>query len=380
MNQVAQHDAHATRGHGPPLVQIRGLSKSYGGIPALQGVDLDVVPGEVHGLVGANGAGKSTLIRVLAGATQPDTGEIRVDGQVVSLGSPQESTRLGLSFIHQELNLVPKFNALQNITLGLPKPSRGGLIDWRAVRAQVDRVVHTLGLSAPLSTPVKQLSVVDQWLVSIARALVRDARLIAMDEPTASLSAGESERLFKIVRDLSAAGIAVLYVSHRLDEVLALCGQITVFKDGRRTLDVPRSSLDKPALIQAIVGADVEGTVGVSGRARLGPPVLEVRRLARPPAVQDVSLTLHAGEVVGLAGLVGAGRSEVARLLFGADRATGGEMTLSGQAYRPRSPADAVRRGVALVPEERRSEGLLLDKSVAFNINLADLAPLRSGG
>ena len=370
----------AARGAASPFVQVRGLKKAFGGVQALKGVDLDAFSGEVHGLVGANGAGKSTLIRLLAGLGQPDAGSIAVGGKTVEIGDPQEASRLGLSFIHQELNLVTKFSALQNIALGLPKPSRLGLIDWATVRRQVDVVAARLGIHFSLNTPVEDLSVVEQWMVSIARALMRDARLIAMDEPTASLSAEESETLFRIVRELASDGIAILYVSHRLDEILDLCQRITVFKDGERTLVTDRRSLDKPALVRAIVGSELAPPEVRSGREAAGPVALEARHLRRLPAVRDVSLTLHSGEVLGLAGLVGAGRSEVARLLFGADQLQGGEMLLANRPYHPRAPYDAVRNGIALVPEERRSEGLLLDKSVAFNINLSHLSPLRSRG
>lgn len=363
-----------------PFLHVSGLSKSYGGVQALRDIDLDIYPGEVHGLVGANGAGKSTLIRLLAGAGRPDAGVVQVAGVTVEITSPQEATRLGLAFIHQELNLVPKFSALQNMTLGLPKAARAGLIDWRSVRARVSEVAVRLGMDFPLNTAVERLTVVEKWLVSIARALVRNARLIAMDEPTASLSAGESERLFTIVRELSAAGIAVLYVSHRLDEILELCSHITVFKDGQRSLDTPRAALDKPGLVRAIVGAEVTAAEDAGESVATGPVVLEAQELWRLPAVRGVSLTLRAGEVVGLSGLVGAGRTELARLLFGADRLSSGQMTLAGRPYQPRGPYDAVRSGIALVPEERRSEGLLLDKSVDFNLNLAHLAPLRLGG
>lgn len=378
---AAAHSAAAVPPAAPPLVRVQGLRKSFGGVQALKGVDLDIRPGEVHGLVGANGAGKSTLIRLLAGVDVPDDGLLEVDGHPTAIPNPQRATALGLSFIHQELNLVPHFSAIENMTLGLPKPTRAGLIDWPKVHAEVADVVERLGIDFPLDTPISALSVAEQWMLSIGRALVRRARLIAMDEPTASLSAEESERLFKVIRDLAADGIAILYVSHRLDEILHLCDVVTVFKDGERVLYLERSAMTRGALVRGIVGGELAESNGVpAGGHAAGDVVLEVDRLRRAPKVKDVSLRLRAGEVLGLAGLVGAGRTELARLIFGVDAPEGGRMALDGRPYHPSAPFDAVERGVVLVPEERRSSGLVLDESVRFNLNLPNLRPVRAVG
>jgi ribose transport system ATP-binding protein len=359
-----------------PFVRTRGIVKSYGGVRALHGIDLDIYPGEVHGLVGANGAGKSTFIKLLAGVEIPDAGTIELDARPVVILNPEQSTRLGLSFIHQELNLVPQFNALQNLTLGLPKPKRAGLIHWPAVRANVSGLIKRLGINFSLEVPVSELSVAEQWMVSIGRALIRQARLIAMDEPTASLSPNECERLFKIIRELASDGMAILYVSHRLDEILDLCGTITVFKDGERVLQ--QTGITKNDLIHAIVGTEGVAVPPKKSAGRLDKRViLQLKELRRAPRVRDVSLSLHAGEVVGLAGLVGAGRTELANLIFGADAPDHGTMLLDGSAYRPRNPHDATSHGVVLVPEERRSQGLILDRSISFNINLPFLKPAR---
>jgi ribose transport system ATP-binding protein len=360
-----------------PFVRTRGIAKSYGGVRALHGVDLDIYPGEVHGLVGANGAGKSTFIKLLAGVEIPDAGTIELDARPVEILNPAQSTRLGLSFIHQELNLVPQFNALQNLTLGLPKPKRAGLIHWPAVRSNVSGLIKRLGINFSLEVPVSELSVAEQWMVSIGHALIRQARLIAMDEPTASLSSSESERLFKIIRELASDGIAILYVSHRLDEILNLCSTITVFKDGEKVLQRVRG-MTKNDLIHAIVGAEAVAVPPKKSAGRLGERIiLQLKELRRAPRVRDVSLSLYAGEVVGLAGLVGAGRTELANLIFGADALDHGTMLLDGSVYRPRSPHEATTNGVVLVPEERRSQGLILDRSISFNINLPFLKPAR---
>ncbi|MFZ5854877.1 MAG: sugar ABC transporter ATP-binding protein [Chloroflexota bacterium] len=360
-----------------PFLQVRGLAKHFGGVQALKGVDLDIAAGEVHGLVGANGAGKSTLIRLLAGLYQPDAGSIMVDGKPVTIVDPEHASEIGLNFIHQDLNLVPKFNAIENMTLGLPKASRFGLITWGPVRRQVEEVARRLGVDFPLDIPVETLSVANQWLISIGRALVRRARLIAMDEPTASLSAEEAGRLFQIIRELSSDGIAILYVSHRLDEIMDLCDRVTVFKDGVRVLRTDRAAMTKGGLVRAIVGCDVAAASSAGAPDHGGPVVLETRHLGRGIIVRDVSLQLHAGEVLGLAGLVGAGRSELVRLIFGADRADTGTILLDGAPWRPAGPHDAFARGIGFIPEERRSQGLVLQKDVSFNINLADLRPLR---
>jgi len=381
---VPVHDGRAPRpeprepSHGRPLVRVRGIAKSFGGVAALKGVDLEVRRGQVHGLVGANGAGKSTLIKLLAGVETADSGTIEVDGDVVDIHDPQSSSALGLSFIHQELNLVPHFSALENMTLGLSKPSRFGLVDWARVRAEVADVVRRLGIDFSLDTPTSELSTAEQWMLSIGRALIRRARLIAMDEPTASLSAEESERLFRVVRELASDGIAILYVSHRLDEILELCDVVTVFKDGARVLYEERHEMTRDSLVRGIVGGELADAYDATApEHRTGDVVLRTRDLRRPPRVRGVSFDVHAGEVLGLAGLVGAGRTELARLLFGVDMPTSGSMTLNGRPYRPAAPYDAVDQGVAFVPEERRSAGLVLDKSVRFNLNLTDLPPLR---
>ena len=357
----------------PPLLAAKDIVKSFGGAQALKGVSLDIHPGEVHGLVGANGAGKSTLIKILAGLVDRDSGVIEVDGKPVSIETPHQSTALGMNFIHQELSFVPGMTVLQNIMLGIPKRSRLGMVDWRAIAREVAPIAQRVGVTAPLSANVKGLSTAENWLINITRALVRKARLIVMDEPTASLSESESERLFAIVRDLSASGVSVLYVSHRLGEILSLCDRVTVFRDGRSTKLFEKSELTRQALVEAIVGG-TPAAEQPSQRSLEGlKTVLEVRGLTRSPKVENVSFDLHEGEVLGLGGLVGAGRTELARLIYGADRPDAGGMTLDGRRFAPSSPNAAVKAGLGLVPEERRTEALILTKSIAFNLSLANL-------
>ncbi len=366
-----------TTSPGAPLVRISGLSKAFGGVHALRGVSFEIRPGVVHGLVGANGAGKSTLIRCLAGIGLPDAGVIEVDGTAVSINSPDAATRLGLAFIHQEMSLIPGWDVLRNMALGVAPRTRAGVIDWRPSRERATEVARRLGMRFGLGTNVDDLGTADQWLVLIGRALMRDARLVAMDEPTASLSVEEATRLHTLVRELAAAGTAIIFVSHRLDEVSDLCRDITVFKDGQVAKRVVGEPTSKADLVRAIVGRDLEVPEHGQEQAQQGRSVLEVREVGDGRVVRDVSLTVHEGEVLGLGGLVGAGRTELARIIYGAARATAGEVLLDGRRTTFRSPADAVRAGIGLVPEERRSEGLFLDRTIDFNINVADLDSLR---
>jgi ribose transport system ATP-binding protein len=370
MNDLAPR---AETPQSPPFVSVRSISKSYGGAQALRGASLSVFPGQVHGLVGANGAGKSTLIRILAGLTKPDDGDILVEGERVVADSPHAANKLGMSFIHQELAFVPGMTVLENIMLGMPKKTRFGVVDWRAIAKDVAPIAARVGVRAPLHANAKGLSTAENWLIAIARALVLKARLIVMDEPTAALSAAEAERLFNIISDLQRSGVAVLYVSHRLDEILELCQGVTVFRDGRSVAELGGPALTRPAMVDAIVGGAVDAPVIRTNLRSLSERAFSVRDLARAPKVKSVSFDLRKGEVLGLGGLVGAGRTELARLLFGVERPQDGSMTLEGKPYAPRSPADAVKSGVGFVPEERRVEGLILSKSLAFNVSLANL-------
>lgn len=360
------------------LVEVEAISKVFGGAHALTDVSLSFRPGVVHGLIGANGAGKSTLIKVLAGIEQPDSGRIRVDGSLVEIFEPEKATRLGLAFIHQEMSLIPGWNVLRNMMLGQKPPTRFGVIDWRPARARAKAVATRLGMRFGVGTNVDDLSTADQWLVLIGRALMQDARMIAMDEPTASLSAVEAGRVHRIIRELAASGTAVIFVSHRLDEVSELCDDITVLKDGAVTYRAAGSRVSKEQLVSAIVGRDLVIPEHGHDVHPHGKPVLEVRAVSDLRLLRDISITVHEGEVLGLAGLVGAGRTELARIIYGAAKRSGGDILLDGRPVLFSHPAEAVRAGVGLVPEERRSEGLFLDRSIDFNINIASLGSLRT--
>lgn len=359
-----------------PVIRFRDISKTFGGAHALKDVSFDIRPGVVHGLVGANGAGKSTLIRCLAGINQPDSGTMEIDGNEVVISDSLSATALGLAFIHQEMSLIPGWDVLHNLTISSPMSTRLGLIDWRPMKRRAAEVAAKVGFTFPLSTPVDSLSTADKWLVLIARALMSDARVIAMDEPTASLSSREAERLHSIIRGLVANGTAVIFVSHRLDEVSALCTDVTVFRDGQVTRRAVGETLSKSDLINAIVGKDLDIPEHGQVAAQHGKRLLHLQNVGDGAMVHDVSLSVHEGEVLGIGGLVGAGRSELVKGIYGATRFTSGTATFLDTEIAFTHPAQAVAAGIGLVPEERRSEGLFLGETIDFNINIARLDSL----
>jgi ABC-type sugar transport system ATPase subunit len=332
----------------------------------------------VHALVGENGAGKSTLLKVVAGAERPDAGVIAVDGRPVHFATPRDALRAGVTVIYQELSLVPALSADANIFLGM-EPGRHGLLDRRTATRRAAAALRTLGAEFDPGTPVRDLSVAEQQLVELARALARDARLIALDEPTAALSHVETERLFVQVRELCERGIGVVFVSHRLEEVRRIAEEITVLRDGRRVFSGPARDVDDAGLIRHMVGRDVE-YARIPATVPAGAALLEVRGLTRRRAFTDVSVTLRRGEIVGLAGLVGAGRTEVARCVAGVDRCDAGTMRIAGARYAPASPREAIGRGVVYLPEDRKTQGLVLGLSVRENVTLPTLARFSSWG
>lgn len=358
-------------------ISVKSMTKTFAGVKALDNVSIDVVGGRVHGLIGANGAGKSTLIKILAGVYQADTGEIMVNGKPVSITNPIDAANLGLSFIHQELNLVEYFNVMQNMLLGIKKETRFGLIDWKKSSKKIEEVLKLVNFTKPLTTKVSELSTADQWLIAIAKALFMDVKFIAMDEPTAALSESEVDNLFSIIRGLTKRGIGVIYVSHRLDEVINLCDEITVFKDGKKILYDLTKNLTKADLITAIAGHKVESLQLIDYKFNNADTVLKVNHLQDHNKVKDVSFELKKGEVLGITGLVGAGRTETVLAIYGANKIKSGHIELWGKPYAPKSPYDAVNKGIVIIPENRREEGLITNETVNFNLNLPTLSILR---
>ncbi|WP_455356444.1 sugar ABC transporter ATP-binding protein [Streptomyces sp. SYSU K217416] len=353
-------------------LEMTDISKRFGGLQAVDRVTISLQGGEVLALCGANGAGKSTLVRILAGVEHADSGQIALDGVPVVIDRPQTAAHHGLSFVHQELNLVPKFTGLQNMAMGADRQSRLGLVATKRLRRLATEVQERLGYRIPLDVPVDRLSVSDRWMVSLGRCLMRSAKFVALDEPTASFTDGEAEKLYKVIKELTASGVGILYISHRLEEVLEVADRVTVLRNGSVVGSYETAELTVSSLTKSIVGHEVEALTHRPGDASTGAPIrLSVRGLRRPPNVVGASFDLRRGEIVGVAGLVGSGRTELARLLIGADQAAGGEITLDGKPYAPRGPHDAIRAGVVLVPEERRSQALLLSESIERNLDVA---------
>ncbi|MDP9370304.1 MAG: sugar ABC transporter ATP-binding protein, partial [Chloroflexota bacterium] len=356
-----------------PVVELVGVTKGFGAVQALRGVDLALYPGEVHALVGENGAGKSTLVKMLAGVHRPDSGVLRVGGEETVFHGPLDARNQGVAVIHQHPTLFPDLDVAENVFMGRQPRDRAGRVDWRAMYREVERLLGTLGVRIGVRTPVKALSVADQQLVEIAKALSLNARVLVMDEPTASLSAREVDRLFAIVRQLRAQGVAILFVSHRMEEIFALSDRITVFRDGTHVITAPAAELTTEATIRHMVGRKLEALFPKE-EAEIGGVVLEVRGLTRTGVFRDVGFRLRRGEILGFYGLVGAGRTEVARVLFGADRADAGEIRLDGRAALIDSPLTALRCGIGYVPEDRHGQGLVLDFPISANVTLPILA------
>ena len=362
-------------GAGEVLLTMENIVKTFPGVRALDGVDLEVQAGEVHCLLGQNGAGKSTLIKVLSGAHQPDGGLITWRGKPARLSSPDAALRLGVATMYQELDLVNGVSVAENIFLG-HEPSVLGFTNRRLTRRKTAELMRRLGHpEIPPSREVGLLSAAGQQLVSMARALVHDARLIVMDEPTAALAADEVDNLFRIVEELTAEGVAVVYISHRLDEIRRIGDRVTVLKDGRTVASGLPADTPTSELVNLMSGRMVETVfprrdVSTADEAV---EVLRVEGLTRAGEFDNVSFTVNAGEIVGIAGLVGAGRSEVVETVFGARKADAGTVVVNGRRLRSGSVPAAVRAGVGLAPEERKSQALLLDRSVADNVTLASL-------
>lgn len=368
-----------------PLLDMQDIDIAFGGVAALKHARLTVAAGEVHALIGQNGAGKSTLIKILTGAYRKSAGTVRFDGREVDFRTPKEAREAGISTIYQEINLVPFRSVAENIFLGR-EPRRFGLIDWKSVQRRASELLESFGLHIDVRKPVLDYSTAIQQMVALARAVSSDAKMVIMDESTSSLDEREVELLFSVVRRLRDDGRAVIFVSHRLDELYALCDRVTVMRDGQTVAESTMHEMDKLKLVTTMLGRTLaavvheDSAVKEANLAKRGPVALAAQGLAAGAKVTDVSLDVHAGEAVGLAGLLGSGRTETMRLLFGADRPAKGTLAVNGESAAFKSPKDAIARGVAYLTEDRKAEGIVPELSVRDNLTLVCLPALTKRG
>jgi len=363
-----------------PALEMRHIQKQYPGVRALDDVSLTVGAGEVHALLGENGAGKSTLMKILAGAQSRDGGEILLNGQLTVIDSPQRAMALGISIIYQEFNLVPYLSAGENIYLGRePRAAIPGFVDFRALYRQAQEVLDKLGLRIDARIPVSRLSIAQQQMVEIAKATTRSSRIIVMDEPSATLTDHELSALFALIRQLRSEGVSVIYISHRLEEVFEVCDRATIMRDGKWIATRNVADIDREEIIRLMVGRELKDAIPKT-TAAMGPPALKVTNLRRKGVLHDISFEVRQGEVLGIAGLVGAGRTETVRAIFGADPLDSGTIEVHGVPVTIRSPQDAIKHGIGLVTEDRKQQGLVLGMTVRENTTLAHLDALSSFG
>ncbi|MFV8380463.1 sugar ABC transporter ATP-binding protein [Corynebacterium hindlerae] len=353
-----------------PIMRLENISKSFGPVTVINGVSLDVRPGQVQALLGENGAGKSTLIKMMAGVYQPDSGRIIVDDKEVHLPTTKSAENLGIATIHQELNLVPTMSVAENILLGRT-PSRFGLVNFKHLRAEAEAALRMIGLDVDLDTPVGDLGIARQQLVEIAKALSMNARILILDEPTAALTGKEVDQLFAVVDQLRDKGVAMVFISHHLDELARIADTISVLRDGNFVAEVPADTPENE-LVRLMVGRDIDDQYPHEPQEP-GAPLLHVSGLSSEGKFSDVSFTVHAGEVVGVAGLVGAGRTEVVRAIAGADKVDSGSVLIDGRPLKLGDVATAINTGIGHVPEDRKGQGLVLDATVGENLGLATL-------
>lgn len=362
-----------------PLLMMKGITKSFPGVKALQDVKLSLLAGEVHFLLGENGAGKSTLMKVLSGVYSKDAGEIWINDELVEINSPRKASAHGIGIIHQEMNLVPELTVWENIYLGRELTNVFGFVNAERMKEQTTLLLTKLGSDIDPTDAVSSLSIGEQQMVEIAKALSYETKILIMDEPTAALTERETEKLFKIIKQLISSGVGIVYISHRMEELFALSNRVTVLRDGTYVGTVETKDTTFKELIKMMVGRDIT-TRFPKQIAQLGPEVLRVEGLSQPGEIEDISLSVRAGEIVGIAGLMGSGRTEVGRAIFGADPIAKGDIFLDGEKCLINSPADAIRAGIGFITEDRKFQGLVLGMSVGENISLASLAQFCANG
>lgn len=354
------------------IIAMKQVSKEFPGVKALQNIDLEIRRGEIHGLVGENGAGKSTLIKILGGSYAATSGEIYMDGKKLQLHAPLDAQLAGISVVHQELKLVDALTVMENIYLGRWPKTSARTVDWRRMRKDADKLLQDLGVELEAEELVGNLTVAQKQIVEICKVLSTNARFIVMDEPSAVLTPSEMDTLYTIIRKLKADGITILYISHRLEEIFTLCDHVTVLRDGQKITTVEAKDVSRTELIHMMVGREL-GIEYPKEQVEPGEVILSVRNLNRPGVLKDISFELHRGEILGFAGLVGAGRTEVARAIMGADQGATGEILLKGQPYEIRDVPTAIHKGIGLVSEDRKKEGLVLNLSVKQNLSMVNM-------
>ncbi len=355
-----------------PLLEMKAITKRFPGVLALDQVDFSVLPGEVHALVGENGAGKSTLMKILGGAYRADSGEIYLNGEKVEIHNPRDGIRAGLNVVYQELVLAPHLTVAENILMGQQPMRNAALVDLKKTRDRAKEVLEQLGVDLDIGRTVRNLTVAQQQLVEIARALQRQSRILVLDEPSAVLGKHDIELLYQVIRRLTSRGIAVIYISHRLEEIFLIADRVTVLKDGKVVGTRPTSELDEHTLVQMMIGRDL-GNVFTRNSREMGEEVLRVEGLGRDRVFEDISFSLRAGEILGIAGLVGSGRTEVVRVIAGADQPSRGQILVNGKRVRFHSPGEALSYGIGLLPEDRNLEGLFLKRPLFENMTISSL-------
>jgi ribose transport system ATP-binding protein len=348
---------------------MQGIQKAFAGIKALRGVDFFLLPGEIHALVGENGAGKSTLMKVLSGAYAMDAGEVRIDGKPALLGTPRRGKELGVGIVYQEFELADDLTIAENILID--RLGRHGIVHWKALFAKAQAVIHGLGFDIDVRSLVRDISVAYKQVVEIAKALSADAKILILDEPTAVLTPTETHKLFETMRALKAQGVSIVYISHRMEEIFSVCDRVTIMRDGEVTGSGPLASFTPDSVVELMIGRKLS-TMYPPRNARPGAELLRVEGLSGR-AFSDIGFTLHKGEVLGIFGLVGSGRTEIVRAIFGADARKGGKVWLSGRETHIRSPHQGMRQGLALIPENRKEQGLVLDQSISRNMSLCNI-------
>jgi ribose transport system ATP-binding protein len=360
-------------------IQMHNIHKAFGTNQVLSGVDFELKEGEVHALMGENGAGKSTLMNILIGLHQRDQGTIEIDGKETYFGSPKEAEQLGLTFIHQELNVWPEMTVLDNLFIGKEISSSMGLLNTKQMKALASEQFAKLSVDIPLERPAGECSVGQQQMIEIAKALMTEAKVIIMDEPTAALTEREIQKLFGVIRSLQKNGVSIVYISHRMEEIFTICDRITIMRDGRTvdTKAIPDTNFDE--VVRKMVGRELTERYP-SRKPKYGEVILEVRNASRKELFENVSFDVKAGEVLGFSGLMGSGRTEIMRAIFGLDRLDNGEIKIRGKKVNIRKPADAVKHGIGFITEDRKDEGLVLDFSIRENMALTNLFSFSSKG